>query len=116
MIVRVQNVFLVFRVARDVDLGNALRRDAVQIIERIETVISRGDVDVIDVEQNSAIGPLHDFREKLPFGHFRNMKFRVAADVFHAIGTSRKSRASRILRAVTFAAAKVYGIGSRSCV
>ena len=90
MVVRVENVFLIFGMAGDVKLGHALRRNGVQIIERIETVVARGDIDIIDIQQDAAIGPLHHFGQKFPLGHFRNMKLRVAADVFHRDGHFQK--------------------------
>ncbi len=81
VIVCVENVFPIFRVAGDMNLGDAIGRNAVHIIVRIKAVILRGNVNVIDVQQNAAIGPLDDLIEKFPLGHFRNVKFRVTADI-----------------------------------
>ena len=86
MIVRIENIFLELGVAGDVNLRHALRRHAVQIIVRIEVMILRRNIDIIDVQQNAAVGPLHHFVQKLPLGHFRNVKFGVAADVLHRDG------------------------------
>ena len=58
MVVGIEDVLLKLGVAGDVDLCDALVGDAVQVIKRIEAVIARGDVDVVDVEQNSAVGAL----------------------------------------------------------
>ncbi len=41
------------------------------------------DVDIVDIEQNAAIGLFYYFIQELPFGHFRNVELRVAADVFN---------------------------------
>ena len=42
----------------------------------------RRDVNVVYVEQDAAVGALDDFVEEFPLGHFGNVKFGVAADVF----------------------------------
>jgi hypothetical protein len=49
-------------------------------------VVAGGDVDIIDIEQNAAVGPFHDLAQKFPFGHFGNVELGVAADVFHRDG------------------------------
>ena len=49
-------------------------------------MIHGGNVDVVHVEQNAAVGALHDFSEELPLGHFGAGKGRVAADVFDSDG------------------------------
>ena len=56
------------------------------------------------------------FIQEFPFGHFRDVELRVAADVFHRNRDLQKSHASRILAAVILAASNVYGMGRRSCV
>ena len=81
----------------------------------IEAVIARGNVDIVDVKQNPAIGVLHNFRQKLPLRHLRGVGMGIAVTFSTTTGTSRKSRASRIFCAVLAAASKVYGMGSKSC-
>ena len=93
--------------AGDMDLRDAFGRNAVDVIERIEAVILRRDVDIVYVEQNSAVGALDDFVQEFPLGHFGNVKFGIAADVFHGDGNFEKSRTSRIFCAVMRAASKV---------
>ena len=82
VIVSVQDIFAIFGMAGDVNLRDAMRGDAVDVDGGIETVILRRDVDIIDVEQDAAIGALDDFVEEFPLGHFGDVKFGVAADVF----------------------------------
>ena len=82
MVVGVEDVFAVLGVASDVDLGDAIGGNGIDVIKGIEIVILRGDVDVVDVEKNAAVGALDDFVEELPFGHFGDVKFGVAGDVF----------------------------------
>ena len=100
MIVRVEDVFLELRVPGDVHLGDAMMRDVVEVIVGIEIVVLRRDVDVVHVEQDSAVGPLDDLGEEFPLGHLRNVELGVAAHVLDAIGSSRKSRTSRMFSAV----------------
>src|SRR6266404_6101946 len=82
MIVGIENIFFVFGMAGDVNLRDAFGGNAIYVIERIETVILRRDVDIVYVEQDAAVGAFHDFVQKFPFGHFGNVEFGVAADVF----------------------------------
>ena len=82
--------------------------NVVQIIVRIEAVVLAGDVDVVDVQQDAAVGLLDDFAEKFPLAHFRDMKFGVAADVFDDDGHFQKIlHFADVAWAVFLAAAKV---------
>ena len=45
-------------------------------------MILRRHVDVIDVEQDAAVGGLDHLVQKLPFGHLGVMELGIAADVF----------------------------------
>src|SRR5271169_5462131 len=56
MVVRVEDIFAIAAVAGDVKLGHALGGDVVDIFHGIEPVVAGGDVDIIDIEQNAAIG------------------------------------------------------------
>ena len=86
MIVGIEDVFLELGVAGDVNLPDTMMRDVVQIIVGIEAVVFGRDVDVIYIEQDSAVGQFRDFAEKFPLGHRGLVKFRIAADIFHADG------------------------------
>src|SRR6266481_9110864 len=90
MVMSVEDVFFEFRVARDVDLRYTLRGNAVHISEGIETMISRGNINIVDIQENPAVSPLHHFVEKLPFRHFRDVKFCVAADILDGDGHFKK--------------------------
>ena len=85
---RIENEALIARVSRNVHLRNAFGRNEVHVLERIELVIDRADVNVIDVKQNAAVGALDYLGEKLPLRHLGVVKLRVAADVFENDGTS----------------------------
>src|SRR6266849_10243668 len=90
MVMRIEDVFLEFRMTGDVDLCYALRGHAVYVREWIEVVVPRGNVNIVYIQKDSAIRPLHYFIQELPFGHFRNMKFGVAADVLDGNGDLKK--------------------------
>jgi hypothetical protein len=51
--------------AGDVDLRHAFSRDAVDVCERIKIMIARRNVDIVYIQENSAIGPFDDFVQKL---------------------------------------------------
>src|ERR1700722_18784539 len=67
----------------DMNLRHAVGRNTIYICKRVEVVILRRHVNVVYIEQNAAIRPLHHFIQKLPLGHFRNVKLRIAAHVFN---------------------------------
>ena len=69
MVVCVEDVLLIARVTGDVNLRDAIRGNGVHVLHRIELVIHRGDVDVVHVEQDAAVGALYHFIEELPLGH-----------------------------------------------
>src|SRR5271155_3702665 len=56
VVVSVEDVLLEPGVAGDVDLGDALGRDGVDVVKGVEGVVLRGDVDVVDVEEDAAVG------------------------------------------------------------
>ena len=68
--------------ARDVDLRDALRGYAVDIGKRVKTVILRRNINIIYVQENSAVSLLDNLIQEFPFGHLRHMIFGVTADVF----------------------------------
>ena len=65
----------------DMHLPDAMVRDVVEVFVGIEMVVLRGDVNVVHVEQNAAVGALDDLAEKFPLGHLRGVELGVAADV-----------------------------------
>ena len=72
MVVGVEDVLLVFGMAGDVDLGDAMGGDGVDVVEGIELVVHRGDVDVVYVEKDAAVGAFDNFGQELPLGHLRS--------------------------------------------
>ena len=55
---------------------------ALQVGQRVEAVIDAADVDVVDVEQDGAVGALRNFAQELPFAHLGRLIGEVAGDVF----------------------------------
>src|SRR5258708_15423137 len=86
MVMRIEDVFLEFRMTGDVDLCYALRGHAVYVREWIEVVVPRGNVNIVYIQKGSAIRPLHYFIQELPFDHLRNTQFGIAADVLDGNG------------------------------
>src|SRR5260370_18040080 len=86
MIVSVENVLTIFGMPGDMNLRDALSGHTVYVIERVEVVVLRRNVDIVHIQQNAAVGAFDNLVEKLPLGHFRNMKLRIAADIFDTPG------------------------------
>ena len=86
MVVRVEDVLFEFGVAGNVDLADAVVGDVFEVIVGVEVVVFGRDVDVVDVEEDAAVGAFDDFGEELPFGHFGLVEFGVGGDVFDADG------------------------------
>ena len=90
VVVGVEDVLFKFGMAGDVELADAVVRDITEVFVGIEVVVLGGDVDVVDVEEDAAVGLFDDFGEELPFGHFGNVVLGVAGDVFDAHGDFQK--------------------------
>ena len=86
VVVRVEGVLFELRVAGDVNLGYAVGGYAVYVLHGIEAVVLRGDVDVVDVEEDAAVGCVNNFVQELPLGHLGLVELGVAADVFYGDG------------------------------
>src|SRR5215472_10321766 len=61
MIVRVEKVLFELRVTGDMNLPNAMMRNVVEVIVGIEVMVLRRDVNVVYVQQNTAVGRLDHF-------------------------------------------------------
>src|ERR1700756_721331 len=83
MIMRIQDVLFELGMAGDMNLTNPMVRDVIKVVVGIETVILRGDVNVVYIEQDPAIRQFNYFAEELPFCHFRGVIFRIAANVLY---------------------------------
>lgn len=71
----------VYREPREVDLLDQPARNAAEILARIEAMVPRGHIDVVDIEQDPATATLGDFAEKLPLGDRGGREFQIAGDI-----------------------------------
>src|SRR6266852_1959820 len=90
MVMGVENVFLEIRMTGNMDLRHTLGGHAVYVREWIEVVIARRNINIVYIQKDSAVRPLHNLVQELPFGHFRNMKFGVTAHVLLGNGDLEK--------------------------
>ena len=81
MVVGVDDVALLVAMTGHMELHDAVARHAVQEIVGGEAVIEGADIDVVDVEQEPAIGARRDLAHELPFGHLRLAEGDVARHV-----------------------------------
>ena len=81
MIVGVDDVVALVGVAGEVELPNARLRQAAQESQRIEIMIEGADIDIVDVEQDLAVGALAEFGDELPLREFRHGIGNVARDI-----------------------------------
>ena len=54
--------------AGEMELPHALARHAAQERERVEFMVEGADIDVVDVEQDLAVGAPGEFGDELPLG------------------------------------------------
>src|SRR6266576_7249889 len=69
MIVGVEKVLFELRVASDMNLPDTMTRQIVEVIVRVEVVVLRRDVNVVYVQQNTAVGRFDHFVQELPLCH-----------------------------------------------
>ena len=81
MVVGVDDVALLVAVTGHMELHHAVARDAVEKGGGVESVVEGAHIDVVDVEQEPAIGAVCDLGHELPFGHLRLAEGDVARDV-----------------------------------
>ena len=67
VVMRIDEVRAAIGVAGQMELHDPLVRDVLDILARIEVVVHARNIDVVDVEQQSAIGLLGQAREEVPF-------------------------------------------------
>ena len=80
-VVGVDDVRAAVAVSGQVDLPDAFDRNAVQKLDRIETMVERADVDIVHVQQHMAVGASRDFGQEVPFAHLGPAKRHVTRNV-----------------------------------
>src|SRR5215469_8041502 len=68
-------------VPREMKLRNALSGDSGEVGRGVEAMVECIHVDVVDIEQDTAVGGLGHAREKFPFAHRRFAIREVARDI-----------------------------------
>jgi hypothetical protein len=86
MIVRVERVLLELRVTRDVNLRHAFGGNAVDVLHWIEACGSARTHRYCSHRAGCRSRPMDHLVQKLPLGHLRLVKLRIAADVFDSDG------------------------------
>ena len=81
VIVCVERVLLKLRVARDVNLCDPLGRNTVHVLQWVEAVIARRDIDIVHVQKNAAVCLLDNFVQKLPLRHLGEVELGIAAQL-----------------------------------
>jgi hypothetical protein len=79
--VRVDDVALLMAMACHMKLHHAVARHAAEELVGRETVVEGAHINVVDVEQQPAIGAACNLAYKLPFGHLRLAEGHVARHV-----------------------------------
>jgi len=112
----IENVFFVLGVTGNVDLRDPFGRNAVHVRKRVKTVdFARHVILFTRAESRSLRVPR--LRSGIPIRHFRNREIRRSCSTFStAIGTPESRARRESFVPFFFAASKVYGMGSKSCV
>ena len=67
--------------SRQVDLEDTVARDRIDEFPCVEIVVVRRNEDVVDVEENSTVGPDRDLRQEFPLRHLVLAKRQIARHV-----------------------------------
>ena len=68
----------------NVDLPDPVVRNVFEIVQGSDPMVLRGDINIVHIKKDSAVGLLANLAEKFPLRHLGDVKFRVAADIFDA--------------------------------
>jgi len=102
------------RMSRQVDLLHASDGHGIDEARRVVAVVDAAHVDVVDVEQQQAVGLLGQRSEEFPLGHGRGAVLGVARDVLE-----HQAPAERVLRLAQVAhddAQRLLAVGQRQQV
>src|SRR5690242_8150566 len=81
MIVRVEQIGAMIAMAGEVELSDPVDRNGVDINPGIELMVEGVHIDIVDVEQNSAVRLFGHRGKELPFAHRRKREFHIARNV-----------------------------------
>src|SRR3712207_732740 len=71
-------------------LPDTLSRNAIQKCYRIKTMVAAADIDIVHIEENSAVSLFGDFGDEIPFLHFRVRECEISRCVFEKNFSSEK--------------------------
>ena len=81
MVVSIDEMTAEIAVTGQMELAHPRWRDRRQVGQWVETMIDAADVDIVDVEQDGAVGALRDFAQELPFAHLGCLIGQIARDI-----------------------------------
>ncbi len=70
------------REACQVDLPDGMQREFIDYLPRISPMVRTRNMDIVDIQQETASGALDDLGHELPFAHGRSFKFDVSGRIF----------------------------------
>ena len=82
MVVGIDDMGAQIQVTGEMELPHPVDRDTVEIGEWIETMIEGTHINIVDVEQDQAVGFGGDGGEKFPLGHHGCVVSQIAGDIF----------------------------------
>ena len=82
MVMGIEQMGPVVAVAGEMELHDPIDRYRIDVLLGAEAMIEGADEDVVNVEQNSAIGFIGDRTQEFPLGQPRILKGQVARHVF----------------------------------
>src|SRR2546425_2485482 len=79
--VRIKEVGALVAMSGEMNLANALCWQSCQVLCRVEAVVGGADVDIVDIEQDAAVGLLGDLCQKGPLRHGRMREGQIARHI-----------------------------------
>ena len=99
--------------ADEVELDDAIERQAIEERDRVEAVIDRVDVEVRDVQEQAAAGPIDEFRQEFRLLEFGAGALERIGDVLEDQRGLDPSWTSRMFAASTSRPCSANGTGAR---
>src|SRR5580704_7492932 len=90
MVVGIKQIGAMVGVTCKMELNDSFGRNGVDIAMRVKAMVKGVDEDIVDVEQNAAVGFVDDRSQKLPFGKPRMRIGHVAGNIFDKYSAAEK--------------------------
>ena len=75
-------------VTGQMNLEDAIRRDRVDVFHRIEAMIMRTDEDIVDIEQDAAVGFFRDRHQEIPFADHVAFEAQIGGNILEGDSTT----------------------------